>query len=81
MPIDRTGPLLDFLERNFRTPADAPITLDTPLLSDQILDSMGITLLAAFIEEQWGIPFDGTELRAGRLETVRAIAALLERLG
>lgn len=80
MPIDRAAPLLDFLERNFRTPASTPITLDTPLLNEQILDSMGITLLAAFIEEQWGIPFDGTELRTGRLETVRAIVALLDRL-
>ena len=81
MDLARAEVLLDFLRRNYPTSNGAEITLETPLLTEQILDSMGITLLAAFIEEQWGVPFDGTELRKGRFETVRAIAALLDRLG
>ena len=63
-----------------RGPGGAEIGLDTPLLAERIVDSMGVTLLAAFIEEEYGVPFDGTELRQGRLETVRALARLLDRL-
>jgi acyl carrier protein len=76
----RSAMLLDFVRRNFSTSNGAPIQLDTPLLSEQIVDSMGITLLSAFVEEQFRVPFDGTELRKGRLETVRAVAALVDRL-
>ena len=75
----RAALLLDFVRRNFATETSAAITLDTPLLSERIIDSMGITLLAAFIEEQFHVAFDGTELRKGRLETIRAIVAALDR--
>ena len=81
MESARVEALLDFVRRNFASPTGATITADTPLLTDQVLDSLGITLLAAFVEERWSVPFDGTELRKGRVETVRGLAALLDRLG
>ena len=76
----RAEALLEFVRRTFAVPGGAEIGLDTPLLAERIVDSMGVTLLAAFIEEEYGVPFDGTELRQGRLETVRALARLLDRL-
>jgi acyl carrier protein len=76
----RLDVLLDFVRRNFAAEDGTEITPDTPLLSTQILDSMGITVLAAFIEETFAVPFDGSELRTGRLESVRHIAQLLDRL-
>lgn len=75
----REQALLDFVRCNFQTETAPEIDLDTPLLGAQIVDSMGITLLAAYIEEYFDVPFDGTELRRGRLETVRGIAAWLAR--
>jgi len=75
----RAQMLLDFVRRNFAADGGAEATLDTPLLTERLIDSMGITLLAAFIEEQFDVAFDGTELRKGRLETVRAIAAEIDR--
>ena len=71
--------LLEFVRQNFRTDATGEIGVDTPLVGTQVLDSMGITLLAAFIEERFDVPFDGTNLRKGRLETVRGIAAWIRR--
>ncbi len=71
--------LLEFVRQNFRTDATGEIDVDTPLVGRQVLDSMGITLLAAFIEERFDVPFDGTNLRKGRLETVRGIAAWIRR--
>jgi acyl carrier protein len=49
------------------------------VLTEGLLDSMGIVLLATFIEEQFHVPFDGTELRVGRCETVRDVLRLIDR--
>lgn len=73
----RASILLDFVRRNLAIEDADAITLDTPLLSDRLIDSMGITMLAAFIEEQFDVAFDGTELRKGRLESIRDIVAQL----
>jgi acyl carrier protein len=72
---DAENVLLEFVQQNFVTERTAAIDRDTPLLTAQIVDSMGITLLAAFIEERFGVACDGTEIRRGRLETVRGLAA------
>ena len=69
--------LLDFVRRNLLLEDADEITIDTPLLSEQLIDSIGIAMLAAFIEEQFDVPFDGTELRKGRVESIRAIVTLL----
>ena len=76
----RAAALLEFVRRNFAAERADAVHLDTPLLSEQFVDSVGLTLLAAFVEETFAVPFDGTELRAGRLESVRAIVALLDTL-
>ena len=73
----RAQQLLDYIAQYLVVGRDVPLTVDTPLLSDGLLDSLGVSLLATFIEEELGAPFDGSELRAGRLETVRALIARL----
>ena len=73
----RASILLDFVRRNLVVEDADAITTDTPLLSERLIDSMGITMLAAFIEEQFDVAFDGTELRKGRLESIRDIVARL----
>lgn len=77
MDDPRASLLLDFVQRYFAAGQDVSVTLDTPLLSQGLVDSMGLTLLAAFVEEQFGVPFDGTELRVGRRETIRDVLALI----
>jgi acyl carrier protein len=79
MVDSRAQVLLDFVRRNLDSEADVDVTLDTPLLSDGLIDSMGLTLLAAFVEEEFHVPFDGTELRAGGPETIRALLDLIAR--
>ena len=76
-PMDnpRAQQLLEYINAYLAVGRDVPVTLDTPLLSDGLLDSLGVSLLATFMEEELGAPFDGSELRAGRLETVRALIA------
>jgi acyl carrier protein len=76
---ERAQALLEFIRRNFTTESTPEITLDTALLGENIVDSMGVTLLAAFIEERFDVGFDGTELRRDRMETVRDLVGWLNR--
>jgi acyl carrier protein len=80
MDDPRAATLLAFVREYLAGDRADTVTVDTPLLSERILDSMGITLLATFVEEQFAVPFDGTELRAGRMESVRDLVAHLDRL-
>jgi len=50
MADERARALVDFVRTNMLAGADGAITPDTRLVSDGILDSMGIVLLAGFIE-------------------------------
>jgi hypothetical protein len=77
MQDPRATLLLDFVRRYFAAAQPASVTVDTPLLSEGLVDSLGLTLLAAFVEEQFGTPFDGTELRVGRRETIRDLLELI----
>ena len=77
MDDPRAPVLLDFVRRYFAAGREAAVTVDTPLLSEGLLDSMGITLLATFVEEQFSVAFAGTELRIGRRETIRDVLALI----
>ena len=79
MDDPRAARLLEFVGHYIAAGRDVPLTADTPLLTEGVLDSMGIVLLASFIEEQFGVPFDGTELRIGRCESVRDVLQLIDR--
>jgi acyl carrier protein len=71
--------LLDFVRRTLLTDPHHPLTTASRLRSEGLIDSLGVALLAAFIEERFGTRFDDVEIRAGRLETVDAISAEIAR--
>jgi len=75
---DRAAQIIDFIRRSLVPDGDATVTLDTLLLTEGVIDSMGAVMLAAFVEERFGVRFDDTELRAGECETVADIARLVE---
>ena len=55
------------------------LTSDTRLLSDGLIDSLGAVRLAAFVEETFGVRFDDSEIRAGELETIAGILAVVDQ--
>jgi len=71
--------LVEFVRTNLLAGADGPIKPQTRLVSDGVLDSMGLVLLAGFIEERFGVRVEDADLRAGELETVADIVALIDR--
>ena len=52
---------------------------EEPLLERGLLDSFGILKTVTFCEEHFGITIPDQEVLAENLESVRAIAALVER--
>lgn len=53
--------------------------LDDSLLEQGVLDSTGVLELVAFLEGTFGIQLDDDELVPENLDTVRRIAAFIER--
>jgi len=76
-------PRAEVLERYIRTNlvAGTARALDdgTRLVSDGVIDSMGLVLLASFVEEHFGVRVDDADIRAGGLETITDVLALLDR--
>lgn len=58
---------------------DGDIDPDTDLLTSQILDSYSVVSLAVFIQEEFGVELDESELTRENLSRLSAIAALVAR--
>jgi acyl carrier protein len=79
MPDDRTRVLLDYVRTKLVVDAGRALTPETRLVSERVIDSMGLVLLAAFVEERFGVRVDDADLRAGEIESVADILALVDR--
>jgi acyl carrier protein len=54
------------------------LTDETNLLTEHIIDSLGIFMLVTFLEEKFGIVVDADEVLVENFETMTAVAALVE---
>jgi acyl carrier protein len=82
MPDARTAAVVEFLHTGLMVDPASPIAADTPLVSSGLLDSMGVVMLAAFVEERFGVRLSDDDVRAGGVETIAALLALVdERAG
>jgi acyl carrier protein len=67
-----------FIRRELLLDPALPLTPDTRLLSDGLIDSLGAVRLAAFVEESFGVRFDDSEIRGGELETIAGILSVVD---
>ena len=63
-----------FIVDNFLLGRDSGFVSDESLLESGIIDSTGIMLVVAFLEEQFGITIDDEDLVADNLDSVTRIA-------
>jgi acyl carrier protein len=56
----------------------AALTPDYPLLERQVLDSLGLFQLVAYLESEFGVEIDDEELVPGNFGTIEDIAKLVE---
>jgi acyl carrier protein len=52
---------------------------DDALISSGLIDSFHLVDLAVFIEEQFGVRIDDTELNAGTFDTIVQLSALIRQ--
>jgi acyl carrier protein len=57
------------------------VTADTPLVTDGLIDSVGLMRLAAFIEQTTGLTIPDQDINPGHFDTVRQIEAYLRGRG
>lgn len=81
MTDPRAEKLASFIRTNLMQTPNAPLDLDTSLVENGSLDSMGSTLLAAFVEEQFGTRLHDNELTAERIGSIRKVLALIDASG
>lgn len=79
MTDDRAHLIERYIRSHLLVDRDKALGPDTPLISEGLVDSMGLVLLAAFVEERFGVRIDDADLRAGALETIDDILALVDR--
>jgi len=62
-------------------PGESPEALEdgTPLISGGILDSISTLKLVSHLEDTYGIEFQASEVSADHLDTLQAIAAIVDR--
>jgi acyl carrier protein len=71
--------LLRFLSAAFGSRARGPIRASTPLFSAQVVDSMGVIELLAFIQREFGLAWDVTVPELVQHDTVAALAEAIAR--
>lgn len=57
------------------------LTPDTPLVTNGLIDSVGLMRLAAFVEQATGLTIPDQDINAGHFDTVRQIDAYVRGRG
>jgi acyl carrier protein len=72
--------VLDYVRREYlEEDDDRELNEDTPLISGGIVDSFSMVSLKRFLEKKNGIQIPDAEATPQAFDTVRSIAALVER--
>ena len=79
MVDDRARVLAEYICGRLLADRSRAVDVDTTLVGDGMLDSMGVVILAAFVEERFGVRVDDADIRAGELQTIGSILRLLDR--
>jgi acyl carrier protein len=74
--------LENYLKEEILQQPNRKIAADEPLISSGLIDSFSLVDVALFVEDNFGVQIDDTELNADTFDTLDALADLiLERQG
>ena len=78
--MDVPQALEEFIVRNIMvSDGDVSLSWDDSLIASGIVDSLGILRLVAFIEENFSVVVDDTEVVPENFETINAMSSLVQR--
>jgi acyl carrier protein len=75
---DTNQVLKERIRSEFMADSDRELTDDTPLIEEEIIDSLGIFLLLGFMKEHFGVEVDPEDVTLENFSTVNTIVALIE---
>lgn len=70
--------LRQFITSQLMKEPDYPLKDDEPLISGGLIDSFSLVELQLFIEQEFNVHIDDTELTTDRIDNLNDIAALIE---
>ncbi len=73
-----TAILASFISSKILKQPGRPIAPDAPLLSSGLIDSFSLVDLALFVEDQFGVRIEDTELNAQTFDNLNELVALVE---
>lgn len=71
-------PIIEFIQRELLGPQET-IGLQDDLLSDELLDSLGVLRLSRFVEERFQIRVEPTDFVVENFQTVEALTRFVQR--
>ena len=78
IPADLAARILAFLADDLSV--EDELTMDTPLVSNGLVDSVGLMRLAAFVERATGATIPDQDVNVGHFDTVRQIVSYVSTL-
>lgn len=70
--------LAEFIKRDMIHNPKYPLKDDEPLITGGLVDSFSLVELALFIEDEFKVHFDDSELTASNMDTLKQILANIE---
>ncbi len=70
--------LTEQIKSEFLDGRNVALTVDTPLIDNEIIDSLGIFLLLGFIKDHFGVEVEPENVSIENFSTIGAIARLIE---
>jgi acyl carrier protein len=71
--------LSEYIAANIIKQPQRQITPDEALISSGLIDSFSLVDLALFVEDQYGVRIEDTELNADTFDTLSQLAALIRQ--
>ena len=71
--------LIEYIRENILKRPKVELGLDDPIISTGLIDSFHLVDLSVFIEDQFGVRIDDTELNAETFDSVAQLARLVQK--
>jgi acyl carrier protein len=78
VPDELVSTLAKYVAAEFLKQPDRAIGADEPLLSSGLIDSFHLVDLALFVEDNFGVHIDDSELNASTFDSLSQLAALIQ---
>ena len=79
MQIDITNQLAQYIAREFLKQPNRQIHGETALISSGLIDSFHLVDLSIYVEEQFGVRIDDTELNKETFDTLDQLVTLIHQ--